>query len=77
MLQYLQLLGKWLFEAVFLTPVSGIIVIFLQGEKSLESDVVSPSSKMVIVVRVVFTFCKWRSFLFAQIAVISSWKKML
>lgn len=30
-----------------LTPVSGIIVFFffLQGEKSLESDVVSPSSE--------------------------------
>lgn len=35
MLQYLQLLGKWLFEAVFLSPVSGIIVLFLQGENRL------------------------------------------
>lgn len=41
---------------------------------------VSPASEMVIVVRVVFTYCKWRrSFFFfsAQIAVIGSWGKML
>lgn len=48
---------------------------FPAGRKSLESGVVSPSSEMVIVVCVVFTYCKWRRFLFAPIAVIGSWEK--
>lgn len=54
MLQYLKLLGEWQFKAVFL--LFGYY--FPAGRKSLKSDVVSPSSGMVIVVRVVFTYCK-------------------
>lgn len=78
MLQYLQLFGKWLFEAVFLTPVSGIIVIFLKGENRLSPMWFHHHLKWSLL-------CVWFSptvngeafFFFAQIAVISSWKKKM